>query len=368
MKICFLMLSHKSGDLGGAEVQVSYIMEYFQQHTAHEVHFLCRKAQVDEENGIPIRRVGSNMFITKYLKVADWFKIQRLLDEIKPDVVYTRVWSAYVGAAAVWCKKHRARLIYHVAAQEDVEPFKIKRRRDIPKSVDRIFYEFGLQRAQVIAQAQYQDDLLQAHYSRHAQVVVANFHPAPATLPEKSSGCKVYWVANIKSVKRPELFIRLVEALQDCEATEFHMIGDLTEAKDYGQLIEDTQQRFANFFYHGQLPLDGVNAKLEEAHLFVNTSKMEGFPNTFIQAWLRGVPVVSLDIDPDDVIKKHELGLHSGSFERLVDDVRSLVSDKPRLETMANNGQAFARLHYGMQNCQKIVELAGANSETNGAT
>ena len=51
-----------------------------------------------------------------------------------------------------------------------------------------------------------------------------------------------------------------------------------------------------NLEYLGQRTHAEVNELLARAHIFVNTSTHEGFPNTFIQAWLREVAVVSLSV------------------------------------------------------------------------
>jgi len=101
-------------------------------------------------------------------------------------------------------------------------------------------------------------------------------------------------VANLKPAKRPELFIALAKRCISLKDTRFLMVGALV-----GQAIRNallTQAgNLPNFHYAGAVPLEEVNRLLDSAHIFVNTSSAngEGFPNTFIQSWLRGVPVIS---------------------------------------------------------------------------
>lgn len=84
----------------------------------------------------------------------------------------------------------------------------------------------------------------------------------------------------------------------------------------------------------------------DRARVFVNTSETEGFPNTFLQAWIRGIPVVSF-FDPDDVIRREGLGHAVASLDEMASAAHSLVTDSQQwLETSARCRAYMAR-RYG---------------------
>ncbi len=60
------------------------------------------------------------------------------------------------------------------------------------------------------------------------------------------------------------------------------------------------------------------------AKIFLNTSQIEGFPNTFLQAWVRSVPVVTF-FDPDSLVKQRQLGRTAADFDDMVDAIQSLA-------------------------------------------
>ncbi len=67
-------------------------------------------------------------------------------------------------------------------------------------------------------------------------------------------------------------------------------------------------------------------------------------PNVFLEAWARGVPVISLEYDPDEQIETRGLGVVAGgSQERLTEAVRSLWRDGDRRTELGRAGREYVR-------------------------
>ena len=130
------------------------------------------------------------------------------------------------------------------------------------------------------------------HPSKTIQVVY-NGVPVPMDSElQPRSGKRLIWVNNIKRLKRPELFIKLARQLPEYECV---MIGRMAEG-NYGKHIEALiQSAPKNLIYLGPLSFDATNAQIGQSDLLLYTSEpVEGFGNSFIQAWLRNAPTVSL--------------------------------------------------------------------------
>jgi glycosyltransferase involved in cell wall biosynthesis len=104
------------------------------------------------------------------------------------------------------------------------------------------------------------------------------------------------------------------------------MIGGVPGQYNFEGLA-DLAREIPNVDFKGFLPLSEVDKHFLVAKLLVNTSEHEGFPNTFLQAWSKGVPVVSF-VDPDNLITRHNLGFVVDSLESMVEKVEEVLNGK----------------------------------------
>jgi glycosyltransferase involved in cell wall biosynthesis len=116
-------------------------------------------------------------------------------------------------------------------------------------------------------------------------------------------------------------------------------------------------ERAPNLEYLGAKSHSEVNELLARSHIFVNTSTQEGFPNTFIQAWLRDVAVVSLNADPDGLLVIKRVGIAAQSEAGLIAAVRHLVDNPATLSEYVKRGREHAAAHHSLENTQRLVKL-----------
>jgi glycosyltransferase involved in cell wall biosynthesis len=222
------------------------------------------------------------------------------------------------------------------------------------------FVDYGACRANVIiVQSCEQAELLRRNYGRSDAVHISNFHRTPALPPTKAHDrLLVCWIGNIKELKQPELFLRLASDLQKRSNVEFIMVGAPQMQPEAWESLLARMRRLPNLHYSGPQPHGAVDKLLSTAHVLVNTSYVEGFPNTFIEAWLREVPVVSLSVNPDGVFDEDRFGIcANGSYERLRDAVERLIANPILRAQMGQRASAFARERFSERNIEQVIQV-----------
>ena len=100
-----------------------------------------------------------------------------------------------------------------------------------------------------------------------------------------------------------------------------------------------------NLDFKGAVPYHTVNSYFEAARLFINTSESEGFPNSFLQAWVRRVPVISF-FDPDNLIEELGLGASPGDLPGMVEAIRNVLNDDARRAQIGERARDFVKSRY----------------------
>jgi len=358
MKILFLLHSYYKYNKGGAELQIKYIAEYLNEK-GFEIHyvFLHTENINDLDNNITLHGIKKVPLFEKLLgKFCYYNKVLEKLNEVKPDIIYHRNLSTFALPVVKYCKENNCRSFLHLAHIQDVELQSIYNKKIVANILNRygkrsILTKFD----KVIAQAKYQDILLEKFFRRKVDLILPNMHPYPKEEIKKDKKVKVLWIANFKSWKQPEKFIELAEACSNV-AAEFIMIGrDSNDERS--KILKEKISKIDNLVYLGELPIEEVNQYLATSHIFVNTSISEGFPNTFIQSWMRKVPVVSLHVDPDDVMNLNSIGFHSKTLEQMISDVKRLVNDSDLRKDIGTKAKKYADNIYSLNNIDNIINL-----------
>ena len=330
MKICFVatnaypLLSGHSPEshVGGAELQqvqiarglrrrgwdVSFVTRDFGQGPYEEVDGIKVYGSYQKSAGLPVLR-----FVYPRLT-----SLWRALKKADAQLYYTRTASFLPGALRVFCRGTDKKFCFAGALDADFLPDQLP----INTARDKWLYRYGLREADLVTvQSEKQLSLVRDHFGVEASVL-KNFLPA-VTQESASNRDIVLWVATIRNRKQP---LRFVELARQCPEQRFVMIGGQldSQAELYRQ-VEDQSAGLDNLDFLGFRPFQEVESYFARAKVFVNTSTQEGFPNTFLQAWRRGVPVVSF-LDPDGVIAANELGLVVSDETQLRDAVNQCLA------------------------------------------
>jgi glycosyltransferase involved in cell wall biosynthesis len=246
----------------------------------------------------------------------------RFLAEENPDWWYWRCASHLWGVAVEVAALNGVGTIFAAGVDSDVRPRRALYRR--PRWWP--LYAWGLFRAQRIFVQHEQQLAALPRWLQHRASVVPSI--AGDALPMRPHGEReryVAWVAMLRQPKRPDL---LIEIARRAPAIQFVVCGGVTDFASpdgYGSAIRAELERTPNVRFLGQVSPEESRQVIGNAALLLSTSDAEGFPNTFLEAWAAGTPVVSLSVDPGRVIERSGLGRVVGTTERAATDLQSLL-------------------------------------------
>jgi len=253
------------------------------------------------------------------------------MNKADADIYYQRAASMLTGVVAAFSQYSRRKSIFAVAGEPKIR-----------FSRDRWLYEYGVRNVDcVIAQNEAQQQVVRRKFNRDA-ILIPNCYQS-AEFGEEVPHGGVLWAAMIRKVKRPDLFLDLVESLP---GVQFTMVGGRSgEEGALYEVIEKRAREIKNLNFTGFVPYASVHEYFGAADLFVNTSDSEGFPNTFLQSWACGVPTISF-IDCGARWNGQPVGRIVSSIDGMRESIRRLlIDDQDRLRVGAECRQYVQANH-----------------------
>ncbi|MCX7912745.1 MAG: glycosyltransferase family 4 protein [Dehalococcoidales bacterium] len=325
-----------AGYVGGAEVQQVLLAGELLKY-GYEVGFITYgdgRSAVEQANGIEIIKVYRREDAPS-LPVAQKIRsLWKAMDKARADIYFHEAGAP--GVVALFCAVKRKSFVHYIPSDANVDPQLAQKHAPFSR---RLAHRLDIRLADaLLCQSEYQRGLLKERFGRQA-IVIKNAFPLPGkdTLP-KADPPVVLWAATIKKIKQPELFLRLAREIPQAH---FQMVGGPGDDPDYYEDIRRASRAIPNLDFIGFVPFHRIDDYFRRAWVFVSTSEYEGFANTFIQAWMHHVPVVSLNSNPDDVINRYHLGFHSREFPRLVRDTETLLRDPGLRREIGENARSY---------------------------
>jgi len=346
-RICFVahdaygaMTGGSSGRIGGVERQTLLMATWFAAR-GYQVSVLTW------DEGGPAEEVIGAVHVIKLCRQNAgikglrflWPKWTSLIAGVKradADIYYHNLAECVTGQVALWCRRRGRQFVFSVSADTQCKarlPYRLG---------ERILYRCGLRCAdEVIVQTQRQQRMIQENFGCDSTVLPM---PCPGPNEDEYRECElnrsdsqhVLWVGKIYKVKRPD---RLLDLAQACPDLHFDIVGPAYDS-EYATGVCQRAKTLTNVTLHGPVSRACISTFYRKATLMCCTSDSEGFPNTFLEAWSYGLPIVST-FDPDDLIANSGLGIATQDLPGLAHGLRSLCQSPEQRRGMSQRARQF---------------------------
>ncbi|PKF61441.1 glycosyltransferase family 1 protein [Psychromonas sp. psych-6C06] len=282
-----------------------------------------------------------------------WSGLISAMKRADADVYYQNCGEYITGQIAMWCKHNNKSFLYSLASDADADPA-------LPvmtKLRERVLYRYGLRNADyILSQTEKQVGMLSSGFQLQSTVMPMPC-PGPGDdeyqpLAFKEGKPTVLWAARIHPCKRLELLLEVATSLP-----EFNFVvgGSPLEEDDYSRSLLSKMQSLENVSYLGMVGRADMPALYRSSSVFCCSSAYEGFPNTFLEAWSQGLPIVST-FDPDNLIRDKQLGFPADNKDELIAGIRKLCTDKALWLAHSANARAYYQNNHAVDEVMQRFE------------
>jgi glycosyltransferase involved in cell wall biosynthesis len=301
-------------------------------------HIVFDYPAMQERNGIRLVRQSAERYQKKWVSYPP--VLWRALDEADARVYIQRGAGFETGVIAAYTRAHARRFVFSSSSMIDFQAAP-----DIPSPSARYAYRLGLRHADALVVQTDEQKRVAPGTDASRLSVIRSFCDLPPE-PARRERDAFLWIGGLIDYKQPLAYLTLAERLPQAR---FRMVVH-DRGERWAGLATEVRARAAkmpNVEIVEHMSRDRLLPLYERSLAVVNTSLLEGFPNTFMEAWARGTPVLSLHVDPDATIETYGLGrAGGGSLDRIVDAAASLWQRRDSIEDLAATARAYiAEVH-----------------------
>ncbi len=350
MKICFVIPriyayfdSQHAKFAGGAERQAYYLVKGLSEKSEFEIS--CIVADFGQKDDVILQGIRVlKSFELSEGRFSGFSKLIKAVKKADADLYIYR--SADVGtAASIFFQKVflRKKILYMVASDSELDFNSLKRMSGFATA---LAMPFAYETARYITvQSKHQYRLFEKNRGRQANALIPNISEIEITTQNKESKSGTLWIGRLDPVKQPEVLLDLAKKYPN---EHFTMVAPVVkEHQKFGQQIVLSIKSISNIKYLPYISPDKIGLIYKQAQIYTITSYTEGFSNTMAEAIAGGCPVLSYNVNPDNIITTYNFGFCANNeIKNFYESFETLINNKKQCLEMAKNGQVYLQKNH----------------------
>jgi len=356
------------GGIGGAEVRAVTFARGLQRISNHQIEFIVanRLKLLREASGISImayeRQRGPSRTVAKL-----GHSISRRFTKLPPhDVFFKRLDTDLIFCFGVRndtasiirsARESGKGTVLFLTSDRNIQDAKRSGRRD-RGAYGELGYlcRYAMVTAdRVVVQTPFQQQELRACLNIDSELIrnpIELEGQGPSDRP-KSEQPTALWVGRADTFsKRADICVELAAR---CSNVHFVMIVNNHDNTVFNQIKQHTS---SNVEIIDRVRFTDIESYFQRASLLVNTSSAEGFPNSFLQAGKYGKPIVSLVVDPAEMLTSAACGVCCyGDREQMVHEVNRLSQMDSNYDAISRNIRRYVVSHHGAEVCSRQLNI-----------
>lgn len=324
--------------IGGLAVQMFFWAQVFADNRWKVLSFAENATETIEREGIEFRPLRN---IQRWNFLFEWWYALKFIVLFHPQIIIFRGESRNLYPLALLSKLMGVKLLFFSASDSNFEPNK----KTFGSKLGLKLYHRSIRYIKYfVTQNTYQHDTLLQYFGKDSFVQFNIWGRAMSNNEGLPPASDVVWVANFRKLKRAEWVINVARQMQE---RVFVLAGGPIDNRYYKEM-EHESKKLDNVSFLGPKSFAYVNELVGKSRVLLCTSTYEGFPNTFLQAWSNGLPVIST-VDPSGLIVKHHLGEVVKSEGELKEALQKILNDTDYYQSLQQSVERFFIAHHAAQ-------------------